>query len=279
MNKYKKGDYISTKCFFLLLLGIGFVNYLTYLVLIKCGLSSKIIKLLPGTLEDIRKTSCLLSNIVAWSVSAMVLFAIWIMRKNSTNANLSEFTKAYYFILINGAIALIIVETLLLGYLLCNDIKIYLLKLCTLFAFMIVFYICGRLIIDIFIDIYLKYKEVWLYLYIGGLTTLINLIIYNVFNSIGVYYIISNVIAWVAAVIFAFYTNKLIVFQSEKGNNDKKEFIMFIICRIGSLVAETIFLLLLVDICNFSEGRSKIFTQVLVVVLNYFFSKFWIFKN
>ena len=69
-------------------------------------------------------------------------------------------------------------------------------------------------------DLYKKYKEIILYLIFGVLTTLVNIIIFYLFNDIiKIDYKISNIIAWITSVIFAFITNKLVVFESKNKNN------------------------------------------------------------
>ena len=141
-----------------------------------------------------------------------------------------------------------------------------------------------------------KYKELITYGFFGVLTTLVNLAVFRL-CSIAVgdeYYLISNIIAWISAVIFAFITNKLWVFES-KSLAPKiffKELLSFFAARTLSFIIEEAGLFVFVDIFNFSEislkilslevsGEmiSKLILAVVVVVFNYFFSKMIIFKR
>ncbi len=141
-----------------------------------------------------------------------------------------------------------------------------------------------------------KYKELILYVIFGGLTTLVNLITLKIFNLIlgDEKYLVSNVIAWFVSVIFAYITNKLFVFESKsmKLNVVGKELVSFFSARIFSLIVEEIGLYLLVDVANLGDTVieifgigiggimiSKVILAVVVVILNYIFSKFLIFKK
>ena len=125
-----------------------------------------------------------------------------------------------------------------------------------------------------------KYREYILYIIFGGLTTVVNFAVYYALN-IFVWYIIANIIAWAVSVVFAFVTNKIFVFES-KNTSDKKtltEFIEFTLFRVLSGVMETALLYVFVDLLSQSENIFKIIISVLVVVLNYIFSKFIIFSK
>ena len=141
-----------------------------------------------------------------------------------------------------------------------------------------------------------KYKELITYVIFGGLTTVVNLVSFKLFNIIlgEEYYLISNVIAWFIAVIFAYVTNKLFVFESRswKANVIIKEIISFFAARVFSLGIEELGLWILVDLLRFDTysisifgivigGKmiAKIVLAVIVVVLNYIFSKLVIFKK
>lgn len=131
---------------------------------------------------------------------------------------------------------------------------------------------------NLFVEIYRKYKEIILYLIFGALTTLINVIVFYLFNDlIKIDYKISNVIAWITSVIFAFITNKLVVFESK--NNIGKEITSFFIARIVSLVADMIMMIIMIDIMKFTSIIAKIISNVVVVIINYIFSKFIIFRK
>ena len=94
-------------------------------------------------------------------------------------------------------------------------------------------------------------------------------------------YLDANCIAWVITVIFAFVTNKIWVFESKswKPAVAFKEFVAFIGARLFSFVVETAMMFVLVTLMSTPELIAKIIVGVVVVILNYIFSKLFIFKN
>ncbi len=123
-------------------------------------------------------------------------------------------------------------------------------------------------------------KEVILYLIFGVLTTLVDTVVFYISNyTLNIHYIISTCIAWVFAVLFAYITNKLFVFESKTYENLLKEMISFFSLRFVSLLMSLVFMFLLVNILGINELISKIAVNFLVVVANYFFSKLFIFKK
>ena len=127
-----------------------------------------------------------------------------------------------------------------------------------------------------------KYKEILLYLFFGGITTVVN---YGVYALCGHVFhfdvVVSNIIAWILAVIVAFVTNKRWVFESKswKSNIVWREFGEFVAARLSTLVIETVLLWIFVDKLHVNDLIMKIITNVIVVILNYVFSKFIIFKK
>lgn len=121
-------------------------------------------------------------------------------------------------------------------------------------------------------------KETFLYLFFGGLTTLINIIIYKSLVFLNIDYIIANIIAWIISVIFAFITNKYYVFN-KKNTNLIKEFIKFISSRLSTGLLDLFFMFLTVSIFNFDDFIMKILSNIIVIILNYILSKFIVFKN
>ena len=131
-------------------------------------------------------------------------------------------------------------------------------------------------------DLIFKYREMITYLIFGVLTTVVNYLVYlPCYNLLGINASVSNMIAWVAAVAFAFLTNKPFVFQSHDWSREVviPELTKFVGSRIGSGAAETGILLLFVDVLKQDGNVWKIVTSVLVVVLNYLFSKFLVFRK
>lgn len=128
---------------------------------------------------------------------------------------------------------------------------------------------------------YNKYKEGLWYLSFGVLTTLVNIVSFFVLRLFNIEIYISNVIAWVLAVIFAFITNKLLVFNS-RGKSKKenfKELISFFFFRVLSLGIDMGTMYLLIDVLSSSEIVAKVVANIVVIVLNYIFSKLFIFKK
>ena len=128
---------------------------------------------------------------------------------------------------------------------------------------------------------YNKYKEGLLYLFFGGCTTLINIISFIILRQFKLSVDVSNIIAWLIAVIFAFITNKLFVFDSK--NTDRKtvmkETISFLIARVISLGIDTGLLHLMIDFMKIHEVIAKVISNIVVIIVNYIFSKLFIFKK
>ena len=128
------------------------------------------------------------------------------------------------------------------------------------------------------ISFYNRYREVIAYLFFGMLTTLINIFAFYILRKLNIGIYISNVIAWIVSVLFAFVTNKLFVFES-KNNNMIKEMIEFYFFRILSLVFDMGLMFLLIEIININDMISKIITNIFVIIINYLFSKLFVFKK
>ena len=125
-----------------------------------------------------------------------------------------------------------------------------------------------------------KYRDVLLYLIFGGLTTLVNFLVYfHLYNLQGLSGAFSNVIAWLVAVIFAFLTNKPFVFQSYDWSVKTvlPEATKFVGCRILSGLMETLSIWMFVDLLRWNGNWIKIIVSVMVVILNFIFSKWIVF--
>lgn len=128
----------------------------------------------------------------------------------------------------------------------------------------------------------IKYKGIVSYLFFGVLTTAVNVAVYYIFyNILSVPNIVSTIIAWVAAVAFAFITNKLFVFDSKSWEPSValRELWTFTACRLGTGVIEVGMMWLFVDVLTFNGTVMKLLTNFIVIVLNYIFSKLVIFKK
>lgn len=127
-----------------------------------------------------------------------------------------------------------------------------------------------------------KYWDILSYLFFGVLTTVVNYVVYlPCYNVLNLSAVASNAIAWVVAVAFAYLTNKPFVFRSHDWSAKTviPELTKFVGCRIGSGLAETLILLLAVDIMGWNGNIWKLLTNVLVVILNYIGSKLLVFRR
>ncbi|MBQ7618252.1 MAG: GtrA family protein [Desulfovibrio sp.] len=133
-----------------------------------------------------------------------------------------------------------------------------------------------------FSEISKQNHELIAYLIFGLLTTLINYVVYFFCLLILNFdYLLSNTLAWILAVLFAFITNKLYVFHSLQWDFfiAFRECWQFFSARIFSLLIESALLWFCVEQLELSEKITKVFTNVLVIVLNYLISKTIIFKK
>jgi putative flippase GtrA len=121
-------------------------------------------------------------------------------------------------------------------------------------------------------------KEFVLYIIFGVLTAIVNIVVYFFFTKLcGVNYIISNIIAWFLSVLFAYVTNRIWVFESEN-TNLIKEAVLFFGGRLFSGVLDTGLMILFIDILTIGDLISKVVVQIIVVIVNYVFSKWIVFK-
>ncbi|MFR3728809.1 GtrA family protein [Lacrimispora sp.] len=124
-------------------------------------------------------------------------------------------------------------------------------------------------------------REVISYLIFGVLTTLVNWVVYGMMVRTGVDYRIATAAAWVVSVLFAFVVNKIFVFQSYDLHLAcvMKEVTSFTACRAASGVMEMVLMVIMVSWLNMDEYVSKVLVSIVVVVVNYVFSKLFIFRK
>lgn len=126
-------------------------------------------------------------------------------------------------------------------------------------------------------------REMIMYIIFGVLTTVVNFAAYWLLGRITDWNIVFvvNPIAWVVAVLFAFITNKLFVFESKSWEFmlSVKELASFVVARLASFAFEELALWLAVDILSFNELYSKAVVAVIVVIMNYILSKLFVFKK
>lgn len=126
-----------------------------------------------------------------------------------------------------------------------------------------------------------EYRSQIIYLVFGVLTTVVNYLIYIPCCHFLGSAVVSNAIAWVFSVLFAYLTNKPFVFQSHdwSRNTVAPELAKFVGTRVGSGLLETVILGLTVDWLHWDRLIWKMITSVLVVILNYIGSKLLVFKQ
>ena len=133
-------------------------------------------------------------------------------------------------------------------------------------------------------ELYKRYKAIINYLVVGVLTTLVNLITYYacVYTFLDpnnpIQLQIANIIAWITAVIFAYFTNRKYVFES-KETNKLKEGIKFFAARLVTLLLDMGIMGLGVSVLKFNDKIIKIISQLLVIVGNYIISKLFVFNK
>lgn len=129
-----------------------------------------------------------------------------------------------------------------------------------------------------------KYEEIIRYLIIGVLTTIVSLATYYILvytildpnNAIELQ--ITNIISWIVAVTFAYFTNRKYVFKKEE-NASVKEASSFYLSRVSTLLIDMLIMYIFVTILHFNDKIVKLFVQVIVTILNYLISKFVVFKK
>jgi putative flippase GtrA len=136
--------------------------------------------------------------------------------------------------------------------------------------------------IDRLLKIYRAHKGAILYIFFGGITTMVNWISYYVlYAMMGVSNVAANCIAWVLAVAVAFVTNKIWVFESKSlaPGVMLPELVKFVSCRVGTGVVEILLMFVTVDVAGLPAMLMKVLVSVIVLVLNYVFSKALVFKK
>lgn len=130
--------------------------------------------------------------------------------------------------------------------------------------------------------LWLKYKSIIAYLFFGGVTTVINIGSFGLMASIWHWnYQFATVIAWVITVLVAYLTNKVWVFNSHYTTIAAffKELGSFFFFRLLTLILELIIMYIGVSLLKGNLIVVKIIDNVIVIIANYLFSKWYIFKT
>ncbi|MGN1181483.1 MAG: GtrA family protein [Faecalibacillus sp.] len=120
-------------------------------------------------------------------------------------------------------------------------------------------------------------KQFMSYVIVGILTTTVNYLTYYILLKCQTSWMYANSIAWLLAVLFAYFCNKLFVFKSQ--GHMKDEFISFFTLRLMTLIVENISLYILIELFNSHQLLSKIIVSFITIISNYILCKFKIFKE
>lgn len=128
----------------------------------------------------------------------------------------------------------------------------------------------------------IKYRETIFYLFFGVITTIINIVCYYIcFSRFGFNNTLSNFIAWLVAVLVAFYTNKKWVYESKIFSKGIMacEFFTFTASRITTGLLDIICMYILVEKLYFFSIYAKVIVNVVVIILNYIAGRYLVFKK
>ena len=127
-----------------------------------------------------------------------------------------------------------------------------------------------------------KHKSFISYGIFGVLTTVVNIVTYNLcYYQMGISNTLSNIAAWILAVTFAYLTNKAWVFESRSWAWEilRREIPAFVSCRLATGILDLVIMYLCVEVMQWNAMLMKLLSNILVILLNYIFSKLVIFKK
>ena len=133
--------------------------------------------------------------------------------------------------------------------------------------------------------IYTDYRQIINYTIIGILTTIVSLLTYYICVStildplVPMQLQIANITAWITAVTFAYYTNRRYVFNKSANADMISEAIKFYMLRMTSLLIDMLLMYIGVILMACNDKVIKLLVQIFLVVINYIFSKFFVFDN
>ena len=125
-------------------------------------------------------------------------------------------------------------------------------------------------------------KQIILYIFFGGCTTAVNIVVYQaMYKGLDIPNSVSVAAAWVLSVLFAFVTNKLFVFESRgrKAGVLIKEALLFFGYRIATGVLDMAIMILAVDVMGWNSLLWKLLSNIVVIIINYLASKYSVFKK
>lgn len=128
----------------------------------------------------------------------------------------------------------------------------------------------------------IKNREIVFYVIFGVGTTFINILTYCICTRwFDLNTTVSTIVAWIVAVVFAYFTNRIWVFESKASEYKDilKEFFSFIVCRVTTGIIDIVIMCFCVDIMKMNDVVIKIISNIIVIVLNYVASKLIIFRK
>lgn len=133
-----------------------------------------------------------------------------------------------------------------------------------------------------FVRFFQKHREALLYLFFGGLTTLISVASFALlYHAMGINELLANVLSWIAAVLFAFFTNRAWVFSAADTDTAGllRQMAAFFGGRAATLAVEELLLLAFVTWLRLPALAVKVVAQLVVILLNYVISKWFVFRK
>ena len=127
-----------------------------------------------------------------------------------------------------------------------------------------------------------KYKHIIYYLIFGLITTVVNIGTYWLcYDVMHIPNLISNFIAWITAVIVSFVTSKIWVFDSKSWEASIviSEAVKFFGARVATFLIDELIMVVGVDLLHFNGLVMKVVSGIVVVILNYVFSRIWVFRK
>jgi putative flippase GtrA len=131
-------------------------------------------------------------------------------------------------------------------------------------------------------QLFYKYKNFIAFGFWGVCTTAVNMVVYCFFANVVRFAVLpSAIIAWVVAVLFAYLTNRKMVFHSQTNSTIEvlKEIVAFFACRIATGVLDWLCMFVFVELIHLNDLLIKVAANMLVILLNYVASKVFIFKQ
>lgn len=133
------------------------------------------------------------------------------------------------------------------------------------------------------IDVYFqKYREIITYIFFGGLTTVVSFVSYAIFvRFFNLDIVVGNILSWIISVTFAYITNRIWVFESKEKKPIKiiYEIVSFFSSRLLSGAVETLLMFVFAEKLGLYDLGVKIIANVIVIILNYIFSKLIVFRK